>query len=93
MRKKLSAAIILALTLFPAATQTITANADSAACFVLCESDGNITLFSEDDPAPLAVYATPLSELSSADAERLRAGIRLKTRAEVRQLVEALGVE
>lgn len=92
MRKTINAAILSTLALFPSASQTITANAGSTSCFVLRENDGKIALFSEDNSEPLVMYSTPLSELSPADMERLRKGIRLKTRAEVRQLIEDLSI-
>lgn len=87
-----SAIIALAL-LFSVNTAAVSAFAEDTACFVLCECNGKIVLFSESANELLAVYKTPLTSLSPADAELLREGIRLKDRAEVVRLIEDLGVE
>lgn len=96
MKKLLRAAAIIsafALTSPAVTAGSARAEACSAECFVLRETDGKIALYSEDSPEPLAVYGTPLSALYPVDMELLRAGIRLKTRAEVTRLIEDLGIE
>ena len=65
----------------------------SAACFVLKEYNGRITLLEEGTDEPLAVYKTPLSALYPSDAELIKEGIRLGSRAEVSRLIEELELE
>ncbi len=84
----LAAALILA-------SQTITlahATADSV-CFVLREYDGRIALMEEGVNEPLAIYKTPISSLYPADAELLKAGIRLENCSELSRLIEDLELE
>lgn len=69
------------------------AAAKETECFVLREYGGKIALFSEPDELPITVYDMPLSGLYPADAELLREGIRLKTRAEVTSIIEDWGIE
>ena len=88
--KHLALAAVLLLT-----SQTIQladASAD-AVCFVLKEYNGRIALLEEGTDEPLAVYKTPLSALYPSDAELIRKGIRLNSRAEISQLIEDLELE
>lgn len=88
--KHLALAAVLMLT-----AQTIKladASAD-AVCFVLKEYEGRIALMEEGADEPLAVYKTPLSALFPSDAELIRKGIRLSSRAEISQLIEDLDLE
>ena len=68
------------------------ASAD-AVCFVLKEYNGKIALMEEGTDEPLAVYKTPISSLYPSDAELIRKGIRLISRAEVSRLVQDLELE
>lgn len=88
--KHLALAAVLLLT-----SQTIRlagASAD-AVCFVLKEYNGRIALLEEGTDEPLAVYKTPLSALYPSDAELIRKGIRLNSRAEISRLIEDLELE
>lgn len=67
-------------------------SADSV-CFVLKEYNGRIALLEEGMDEPLAVYNTPLTALYPSDAELIRKGIRLSSRAEISQLIEDLELE
>lgn len=88
--KHLAFAAVLLLT-----AQTIRladASAD-AVCFVLKEHNGRIVLMEEGMDEPLAVYNTPISALYPSDAELIRKGIRLNSRADISQLIEDLELE
>lgn len=92
MKKILGSAVIASVVM---AVQTITmahASAD-AVCFVLREYNGRIALLEEGVDEPLAVYKTTIDSLYPADAELLRKGIRLSSRAELMRLVEDLELE
>lgn len=100
MRKTFKAfAIASALALgFPAATALAAETASSSqsgstVCFVLREEGDKLALYREDIAEPLAVYDAPLGGLTAADAELLREGIRIKTRAEAMRLIEDFGAE
>lgn len=86
-------AVLAAAVLLTAQTITLAGAAADAVCFVLCEYNGKIALMEEGSDEPLAVYKTPISSLYPADAELLREGIRLKSRAEVSRLIEDLDLE
>ena len=47
----------------------------------------------EGTDEPLAVYKTPIASLYPADAELIKKGVRLRSRAEVSRLVEDLELE
>ena len=68
-------------------------SASAEECYVLREYNGRIALFTESSDEPLAVYKPPVTPLYPGDAELLREGIRLKTRAEVTRLIAELDLE
>ncbi len=89
-KKNMAIAAVLLMT-----AQTIRladASAD-AVCFVLKEYDGHIALMEEGVDEPLAVYKTPISSLYPSDAELIRKGVRLNSRAEISRLIEDLELE
>ncbi len=89
-KKNVAIATVLLMT-----AQTIRladASAD-AVCFVLKEYDGHIALMEEGVDEPLAVYKTPISSLYPSDAELIRKGVRLNSRAEISRLIEDLELE
>ncbi len=88
--KHLALAAILLLT---ARTLKLAGASADALCFVLKEYDGRIALMEEGTDEPLAVYDTPLTSLYPSDAELLRRGIRLSSRAELSRLIEDLELE
>ena len=88
--KHLALAAVLLLT---ARTLKLADASADAVCFVLKEYDGHIALMEEGAKEPLAVYKTPLTSLYPADAELLRRGIRLSSRAELSRLIEDLELE
>ena len=85
--------MLSAVSLLTAPVLSLTASAEDAVCFVLCEYNGRIALFSESSDEPLAVYKTPLTSLYPGDIELLREGIRLKNRTEVTRLIADLGID
>ncbi len=89
-KKNMAIAAVLLMT-----AQTIRiANASAdAVCFVLKEYDGRIALMEEGVDEPLAVYKTPISSLYPSDAELIRKGVRLNSRAEISRLIEDLELE
>lgn len=89
-KKNMAIAAVLLMT-----AQTIRiANASAdAVCFVLKEYDGRIALMEEGVDEPLAVYKTPISSLYPSDAELIRKGVRLSSRAEISRLIEDLELE
>ncbi len=89
-KKNMAIAAVLLMT-----AQTIRiANASAdAVCFVLKEYDGHIALMEEGVDEPLAVYKTPISSLYPSDAELIRKGVRLSSRAEISRLIEDLELE
>ena len=88
--KHLAFAAVLLLT---AQTIGLTGVSADAVCFVLREYNGRIALLEEGMDKPLAVYNTPLTALYPPDAELIRKGIRLSSRAEVSRLIEDLELE
>lgn len=82
-----------AVLLLTAQTIRLTDASADAVCFVLKEYNGRIALLEEGMDEPLAVYNTPLTALYPSDAELIRKGIRLNSRAEVSQLIEDLELE
>lgn len=88
--KHLALAAVLLLT---ARTLKLAGASADALCFVLKEYDGHIALMEEGTDEPLAVYDTPLTSLYPSDAELLRRGIRLSSRAELSRLIEDLELE
>lgn len=88
--KHLALAAILLLT---ARTLKLAGASADALCFVLKEYDGRIALMEDGTDEPLAVYDTPLTSLYPSDAELLRRGIRLSSRAELSRLIEDLELE
>ncbi len=84
---------IAAVLLMTAQTIRIADASADAVCFVLKEYDGRIALMEEGVDEPLAVYKTPISSLYPSDAELIRKGVRLSSRAEISRLIEALELE
>lgn len=86
--------MVLAMVLLLTARTIKLADASAnAVCFVLKEYEGNIALMEDGTDEPLAVYKTPLSSLYPSDAELIRKGIRLSSRAEISRLIEDLELE
>lgn len=84
---------IAAVLLMTAQTIRLADASADAVCFVLKEYDGHIALMEEGVDEPLAVYKTPISSLYPSDAELIRKGVRLSSRAEISRLIEDLELE
>ncbi len=84
---------IAAIMLMTAQTIRLADASADAVCFVLKEYDGHIALMEEGVDEPLAVYKTPISSLYPSDAELIRKGVRLNSRAEISRLIEDLELE
>ena len=93
MKKIVKNAALAAVMLFTAHTIRLADASADAVCFVLREYDGHIALMEEGTDEPLAVYKTPIESLYPADADMIRKGVRLRSRAEVSRLVEDLELE
>lgn len=84
---------IAAVMLMTAQTIRLADASADAVCFVLKEYDGHIALMEEGVDEPLAVYKTPISSLYPSDAELIKKGVRLSSRAEISRLIEDLDLE
>lgn len=85
--------VLAAVLMLTARTLKLAGASADAVCFVLGEYNGHIALMEDGADEPLAVYDTPLSSLCPSDAELLRRGIRLSSRAEVSRLIEDLKID
>lgn len=93
MKKIVKNTALAAVLLLTAQTIRLADASADAVCFVLREYNGRIALMEEGTDEPLAVYKTPITSLYPSDAELIKKGVRLRSRAEISRLVEDLELE